>query len=124
MSRCIVHATCPTCGDVDINSSELTLTLYPAAPERDYWIFRCPSCLGDVTRHCSEENRAKLMGRVRVEVIDVPAEALEERDHAALTWDDVLDFALELARDVTFGPTWGKGPSTGREDPWFQQGAA
>lgn len=94
--HCLIQTTCPDCGDVEVDSRALTLNLYPKAPERNNYIYRCPSCVDDVQYHCSVENAQRLYGRVRVEVIDLPDEALEERPDTPLTWDEVLDFALAL----------------------------
>jgi hypothetical protein len=40
-----------------------------------------------------------MSGGVRAEVWEVPAEALEPKAGAELTYDDLLDFVLQLARD-------------------------
>ena len=37
-----------------------------------------------------------MSGGVRADVWEVPAEALEERPGASLTYDDLLDFVLHL----------------------------
>lgn len=92
-----IRADCPSCGQVEFSTNNLTLTLYPGVPERNYYVFRCPGCVADVATFCSEENVQKLLGSVRIDVVDLPAEALEERDAPPLAVDDLLDFINALS---------------------------
>lgn len=88
-------ATCSACGSVDLAADQIWLVL-PTSPLPAHYDFHCPRCSTHVQRPADEATVAVLVGLVAVEVLDVPAEALEEHDGSALTVDDLIDLMLEL----------------------------
>lgn len=89
-----IKATCPTCGDVDLTPPEVRLTVAEAAGWATY-TFRCSKCQEDIEKPADDEVVA-LLSSAGVRIDCVPAEALEGHAGAALTYDDVLDFAIWL----------------------------
>ena len=65
----------------------------------------CPSC-GEVELTPADDHVVSLLvsGGVPATVWDVPAEALEPHSGSALTYDDLLDFALHLERIDLLAP--------------------
>lgn len=91
-----IKATCPGCGDVELTSPQVRLVVCSVA-EWSFYAFACPGCTDEVRRHATDEVvRLLTTGGVTAEPWDVPAEALEERTGATISWDDVLDFSLAL----------------------------
>lgn len=91
-----IKATCPSCGDVDLVPGDVVVTKAPKAGWAVYE-FRCPLCEDGVRKPADEEVVGLLAGvGVRVDRIDVPAEALELHDGGRISHDDVLDFVLRL----------------------------
>lgn len=91
-----IKATCPTCGDVDLAPSDVTVTIAQALGWSTY-TFRCVGCSDAVCKPADDEVVQLLTGAgVRVERVDVPLEYLEsrilERTNPPLTGDDLLDF--------------------------------
>ncbi len=93
-----IKASCPVCGDVELTPQDLRLVVSNVS-ERSFYAFRCTTCHDEVRKPADDEVVALLVsGGVAVETFEIPAEALEERSGAAVTYDDVLDFALALTR--------------------------
>ncbi len=96
-----IKATCPVCGDVDLAPSDVRLTVAgsgssdPAAPGWATYTFRCSGCSDEVAKNADHEVVA-LLSSAGVRVDHVPAEALEVHVGPALTYDDLLDFAMQL----------------------------
>lgn len=95
-----IKATCPTCGDVDLTPADVTVTVAYALGWSTY-TFRCATCWDAVCKPADDEVVQLLTGAgVRVERLEVPLEYLEARAQAgqaaALTADDLLDFAVRL----------------------------
>jgi ribosomal protein S28E/S33 len=95
-----IKATCPTCGDVDLTPSDVTVTVARALGWSTY-TFRCAGCADAVCKPADDEVVQLLTGAgVRVERLDIPVEFLESRVLARtagpMTRDDLLDFALWL----------------------------
>ena len=88
-------ATCGGCGSVELTADQLWLVL-PSSPLPAHVDFHCPRCSTHVQHAADEETVAVLVQLVAVEVVDVPAEALEEHAGSALTVDDLIDLMLEL----------------------------
>jgi hypothetical protein len=62
-----------------------------------YYAFTCPACASEVRKPADDHVISLLMsGGVRARTWDVPAEVLEPKVGAALTYDDLLDFVLQL----------------------------
>jgi hypothetical protein len=89
--------SCPECDEVELGADQLWLVL-PTAGDAHY-DFHCPGCGRLVREVAGASAIAFLAPLVAVEEIEVPAEALEPKQGAPLTVDDVLDFANDLAVD-------------------------
>jgi hypothetical protein len=84
------------CGDVSLTPRQVRVVSC-TRPEWSYYAFTCPGCTDEVSKPADEEIVTLLVsGGVPVEHWIIPAEALEPHDGAAITYDDVLDFALWL----------------------------
>jgi len=94
-----IKASCPSCGEVELTSDDIRLRVASYAP-LSYYQFTCPSCQ-DLVRKPADDHIVSLLmsGGVRAEVWEVPAEALEPKGGPDLTYDDLLDFVLQLSRD-------------------------
>jgi hypothetical protein len=91
-----IKASCPTCGEVELTSADIRLMVC-SHPSLSYYAFICPTCADDVRKPADDHVVSLLMsGGVRPTVWEVPAEALEPKVGPALTYDDLLDFALRL----------------------------
>ena len=92
-----IKASCPTCGEVELTPAEVSLMVCRHAP-LSYYAFTCTSCR-DVVKKPADDHVVSLLvsGGVPAEVWDVPAEALEHKSGPRLSYDDLLDFALQLA---------------------------
>ncbi|MHB8340082.1 MAG: hypothetical protein ACYDB7_02780 [Mycobacteriales bacterium] len=94
-----IKATCPTCGEVDLTPEQVRLVVCGNGP-LSYYGFDCPTCLEDIRKPADEHIVSLLTsGGVRPSVWSIPAEALEPHPGPALGYDDLLDFALQLASD-------------------------
>ena len=92
-----IKASCPACGEVELTSEDVTLMVCNQAPQ-SYYTFVCPKCTDEVRKPADDHVVSLLMsGGVRAQVWELPAEALEPKAGPALTYDDLLDFALQLA---------------------------
>jgi len=91
-----IKASCPACGEVELTSADVTLMVCNHAPQ-SYYTFTCPKCCDEVRKPADDHVVSLLMsGGVRAEVWELPAEALESKAGPTLTYDDLLDFALQL----------------------------
>ena len=91
-----IKASCPTCGEVELTSNDVTLMVCSQAA-MSYYAFTCPSCLDEVRKPADDHVISLLMsGGVKAEVWEIPAEAVEPKHGPALSYDDLLDFALQL----------------------------
>lgn len=92
-----IKASCPTCGEVELTSKDVKLRVCSHAP-LSYYAFRCPTCRDEVRKPADEHVISLLMtGGVRAQVWEVPPEALEAKPGPALSYDDLLDFVLQLS---------------------------
>lgn len=99
-----IKATCPECGEVELTSRDVRLMVC-SVPTLSYYSFDCLGCVRQVRKPADERIVSLLRsGGVRVERWTVPAEALEEKVGAALAYDDLLDFVLELGRADNLAP--------------------
>jgi hypothetical protein len=93
-----IKASCPMCGDVELKPAQLRLVVCSRS-EWSYYAFTCPTCTDEVRKPADEEIVALLVsGGVAAERWHVPAEVLEAKTGSAITYDDVLDFVLNLDR--------------------------
>ena len=91
-----IKATCPTCGEVELTQADILLMVC-SQPALSYYAFDCPTCAQEVRKPADDHVVTLLMsGGVKPTVWEVPAEALELKSGPALTYDDLLDFALQL----------------------------
>ena len=91
-----IKASCPGCGEVELTSADVTLMVCNQAT-LSYYSFGCPACQDEIRKPADDHVISLLMsGGVRAVVWELPAEALEVHTGAALTYDDLLDFALHL----------------------------
>jgi hypothetical protein len=92
-----IKASCPSCGEVELTPADVSLMVCSHAP-LSYYSFACPGCHDEVRKPADDHVVSLLVsGGVPATVWDVPAEALEPRTGPALTYDDLLDLALQLA---------------------------
>ena len=91
-----IKASCPSCGEVELTPAEVALVVCSHAP-LSYYAFRCGTCTEEIRKPADDHVVALLVsGGVPAQVWDLPAEALEPRTGPRLTYDDLLDFALQL----------------------------
>ena len=94
-----IKASCPSCGEVEMTSKDVSLMVC-SHPPLSYYAFSCPSCREEVRKPADDHVISLLMsGGVRAQVWELPAEALEPKVGPVLGYDDLLDFALQLADD-------------------------
>jgi len=91
-----IKASCPSCGEVELTPAQVSLMVCSHAP-LSYYCFECPTCT-EVVRKPADDHVVSLLvsGGIPAQVWDLPAEVLETKSGPALTYDDLLDFALEL----------------------------
>jgi hypothetical protein len=93
-----IKASCHDCGEVELTNADVTLMVCSHAA-LSYYTFVCPKCEHDVRKPADDHVVSLLMsGGVRAVVWEVPAEALERHEGPVISYDDVLDFALQLSR--------------------------
>src|SRR3954452_20736859 len=96
-----LKATCEDCGPVHIFPDEFTLVVCNL-PSLSHYSFPCPECKKTVVKRASDAAVATLLGGgVKPTMWEVPAEVAEEKDGPALTYDDLLNFALQLGESDT-----------------------
>jgi hypothetical protein len=93
----LIKASCPGCGEVELTPADVSLMVCSHAP-LSYYAFTCGGC-GDEVRKPADDHVVSLLvsGGVPATVWEVPAEALEAHDGPQLSYDDLLDFALQLS---------------------------
>lgn len=93
-----IKTTCPMCGEVELVPSQVRLMVCSVV-ERSYYAFDCTGCVDEV-RKAADPHVVSLLiaGGVAATQWRIPAEALEKRSGAPITYDDILDFALRLRR--------------------------
>jgi hypothetical protein len=94
-----IKVSCPTCGEVERTSRDITLRVCNHAP-LSYYSFICPSCRTEVRKPADDYIISLLMsGGVRAQIWEVPAEVLEPKVGPVLNYDDLLDFVLQIGLD-------------------------
>jgi predicted RNA-binding Zn-ribbon protein involved in translation (DUF1610 family) len=92
-----IKASCPMCGDVELTPDQMRLVVC-SYPDWSYYAFDCPHCKDEVRRHADDEVVTLLVtGGVLVSAWHIPEEVVEPRGGDPLTYDDLLDFVLNLA---------------------------
>ena len=93
-----IKASCPTCGEIELTPADVVLMVCNHAP-LSYYAFDCPTCLELVKKPADDHVVSLLVsGGVPASVWEVPGEALEAKDGPPLSYDDLLDFALQLEK--------------------------
>ena len=96
-----IRATCPTCGDVELTTKDVTVRVC-AADNSGSYSFQCPSCRMMVAKDAEPRIVDLLVSSgVTMLVWQLPAELFEARGGEPLTWDDLLDF-----HDILKGDGW------------------
>jgi predicted RNA-binding Zn-ribbon protein involved in translation (DUF1610 family) len=91
-----IKASCPSCGEVELTPADVSLMVCSHAP-LSYYAFSCPSCSEEIRKPADDHVVSLLVsGGVPANVWEVPGEALEAKEGPALSYDDLLDFALHL----------------------------
>jgi len=109
-----IRASCPTCGDVELTSRDVTVQVCATNNQGSY-AFRCPACAVAVSK-LAEQRIVDLLvsSGVRLSVWSLPAELEEHRSAGpALSYDDLLEFHQFLQEDGWFERLT---MSVGRED--------
>lgn len=92
-----VVASCPSCGEVSMNSGLVRLVLCDNVPDLSTFCFSCPSCRQQVEKEaCDHQIAALLTAGVIVQRWTLPAELLEQHDGPPICFDDLLDFHVQL----------------------------
>ena len=90
-------ARCPACGEVELLAEQMWLVL-TNVPGREHYGVDCPGC-GLIFGHAADAATIGLLcAIVPVEILELPAEALEVHTGPAITIDDLLDAMLTLER--------------------------
>jgi rRNA maturation protein Nop10 len=98
----IFKATCPTCGEVDLKPEEFKLRM-PVGMGDNVYTFTCPVCAASVSKPADARVVQLLISAgVRPEFVDASGGTRSEAGEAAapaFTYDDLLDFHLQLESD-------------------------
>lgn len=93
----IVTATCGKCGDVKLTPGEVHCHYHDVRHPDNCFRFLCPRCGESVRRPLSERQLQLLMGAGSpIHYHDAPVAG--PSPNPPITWDDVLDFKLEVQR--------------------------
>ena len=93
-----IKASCPSCGEVELTSADITLRVCNHAP-LSYYSFVCRTCRDEVRKPADDHIISLLVsGGVRATSWAVPAEALESHTGPSISYDELLDFALAMER--------------------------
>ena len=97
-----IRASCPTCGDVELTSRDVSVQVCASNNQGSY-AFRCPSCAVAVSK-LAEQRIVDLLvsSGVALEVWRLPAELSEQRVGEPLNHDDLLEFHELLQGDAWF----------------------
>lgn len=97
-----IRASCPTCGDVELTSRDVSVSVCASNNQGSY-AFRCPECAVAVSK-LAEQRIVDLLvsSGVRLSVWSLPAELDEQKTGAPLGYDDLLEFHQLLQEDGWF----------------------
>jgi hypothetical protein len=97
-----IRASCPTCGDVELTSGDVTVLVCSTTNVSSY-AFQCPTCDVAVTKPAEPRVVDLLVSTgVKLSVWQLPAEMQEVHDGPPINYDDLLEFHFELRRDDWF----------------------
>lgn len=87
-----IRASCPTCGDVELTSRDVTAHVCSDNNQGSY-AFRCPECRFRVSKFAEQRIIDLLVSSgVRLAVFSLPTEMHEPKVGPAITYDDLLEF--------------------------------
>src|SRR4051794_19599092 len=98
-----IRASCPTCGDVELTSRDVSVQVCASNNQGSY-AFRCPQCTVAISK-LAEQRIVDLLvsSGVRLSVWSLPAELDEPRPTGpALGYDDLLEFHQLIQEDGWF----------------------
>ncbi|HEX7165985.1 MAG TPA: hypothetical protein VF230_03295 [Acidimicrobiales bacterium] len=97
-----IRASCPTCGDVELTSRDVTVQVCATNNQGSY-AFRCPACNVAVSK-LAEQRIVDLLvsSGVRLSVWSLPAELDEHKNGDPIDYDDLLEFHQLLQEDGWF----------------------
>ena len=94
-----IRASCPTCGDVELTTRDVSVHVCSDNNEGSY-AFRCPLCRFAVSKPAETRIVDLLVSSgVRMAVWSLPAELVEPRSGAPISYDDLLEFHFALQQD-------------------------
>jgi len=97
-----IRASCPTCGDVELTSGDVTVLVCSTTNVSSY-AFQCPTCDIAVTKPAEPRVVDLLVSTgVRLSVWQLPAELEEVKSGPPIGYDDLLEFHFELRSDDWF----------------------
>lgn len=92
----IIRASCPTCGDVELQPIDLTISVCSTTGDASY-IFRCESCAALVPKAADRQVVEVLVSSgVKMTFWRLPAELEDERSGPPIEIDDLISFHYEL----------------------------
>lgn len=97
-----IRASCPSCGDVELTSRDVTVQVCATNNQGSY-SFRCPGCTLAVAK-LAESRVVDLLvsSGVKLSVWSLPAELDEPRQGAPISYDDLLEFHTQIEQDGWF----------------------
>ena len=97
-----IRASCPTCGDVELTSRDVTVQVCATNNQGSY-AFRCPACNVAVSKMAEQRIVDLLVSSgVRLSVWSLPAEMDEVHAGPPLSYDDLLELHQELQAEDWF----------------------
>ena len=94
-----IRASCPTCGDVELTSRQVTVRVCATNNQGSY-VFRCPDCNMAVTKLADPKIVDLLVSSgVRLTVWHLPAELHEQHQGSPITYDDLLEFHYAIQQE-------------------------
>lgn len=94
-----IRASCPTCGDVELTSRQVTVRVC-ATDNQGSYVFRCPDCTMAVVKLADPKIVDLLVSSgVRLTVWHLPAELDEPHHGGPITYDDLLEFHYAIQQD-------------------------
>ena len=97
-----IRASCPTCGDVELTSGDVTVLVCSTTDVSSY-AFQCPTCDVAVTKPAEPRVVDLLVSTgVKLSVWQLPAELEEVHTGPPINYDDLLELHFELRRDDWF----------------------
>ena len=97
-----IRASCPSCGDVELTSTDVTVLVCSTNNEGAY-AFQCPDCRVAITKPAEPRVVDLLVSTgVKLSVWELPAELNEPKSGAPINYDDLLEFHFLLQREDWF----------------------